>query len=163
MKNLAFKKREKLRSKNRNGNENSELINLDSVTVAKTKDPPKWVYNLTIADEKVLLNGEWLNDRIMNACQELIRGKYPNMLGLQDVTCGHALSYEVQTGEFIQIIHTGRGHWVTLSTIGCDNAELHVFDSITPVVSSCLNKQVASLLCSKADIITLRYVELCAI
>uniref|UniRef100_A0A1X7UPQ9 Integrase catalytic domain-containing protein n=1 Tax=Amphimedon queenslandica TaxID=400682 RepID=A0A1X7UPQ9_AMPQE len=58
VKNLAFRKREKLRSKNREGNVNSELIDLDSVAVAKTEDPPKWVYNLTIAAEKVLLNGE---------------------------------------------------------------------------------------------------------
>lgn len=59
-------------------------------------------------DEQILLGGEWLNDKIMNACQELIKSNYPQVLGLQDVACGRTLSYEVQTGEFVQIIHTCR-------------------------------------------------------
>ena len=111
-------------------------------------------------DEQILLGGEWLNDKIMNACQELIKSNYPQVLGLQDVACGRTLSYEVQTGEFVQIIHTGRGHWIAISTIGCGSAEVDVFDSMSPVISSSLQNQVASLLCSKSSIITLRYVQL---
>ena len=44
--------------------------------------------------------------------------------------------------------------------IGCGSAEVDVFDSMSPVISSSLQNQVATLLCSKSSIITLRYVQL---
>ena len=63
-------------------------------------------------------------------------------------------------GEFVQIIYTGRGHWIALSTIGCGSAEVDFFDSMPLVISSSLQNQFASLHCSKSSIITLRYVQL---
>ncbi len=49
-------------------------------------------------------------------------------------------------GEFVQILHTGRGHWVTVSTIGCQQAEVDIFDSASPALNSCLENQIAALL-----------------
>ena len=45
---------------------------------------------------------------------------------------------------------------VTVSTIGCPSSEVNVFDSMPPSISSSLENQVASLLCSTSYCITLR-------
>ena len=119
----------------------------------------KWVTDLTIEDEKILLNDrEWLMDRLINASQRLIKECYPHVCGLQDVSLGHTLAFDVPVGEFVQVLHTGRGHWVTISTIACDNGEVDVFDSMTPALTDSLKNQIAALLCTKQKAITVRYV-----
>jgi len=64
------------------------------------------VSNLTIEDEKVLLNG-WLSDALVNADEQLIQQVHPHVHGLQDVALGHTLAFDVTQGEFIRRCCTG--------------------------------------------------------
>jgi hypothetical protein len=50
----------------------------------------------------------------------------PLVIGLQNVNN----TFDVQTREFIQILHTGQGHWHVVSTIGTNHPEVNVFDSM---------------------------------
>ena len=64
-------------------------------------------------------------------------------------------------GEFVQVLHDGQAHWVTISTIGCQQAEVDVFDSLfieTKELSKELQSQIAALLHTDQDVITVRYV-----
>jgi len=79
----------------------------------------------------VLLNGEWLSDVLVNAGQKLIQQAHPHVHGLQDVALGHTLAFVVMKGEFVQVLHSDKGRWVTVSTIGCQAAEIDMFDSGT--------------------------------
>ena len=101
-----------------------------------------WVDNLNTEDEKVLLNGDWLNDKLINAGQMLIKESYPQVYGFKDASLGQTLGFDVLTEEFVQVLHTGRGHWVTISTIGCSIAEVDIFDSMPPAISSSLQNQI---------------------
>ena len=87
----------------------------------------------------------------------LIKESYSQVYGFQDASLGQTLGFDVLTEEFIQVLHTGRGHWVTISTIGCSIAEVDIFDSTPPANSSSLQNQIASLLCTKRKNISLRY------
>lgn len=93
-----------------------------------------------------------------DAAQCLIKATYPNVNGLQDVSLGHTLAFDVLRGEFIQILHTGESHWVTVSTIGCTNGEVDVFDSMPPHVTGALERQIAAIICTEKNAITVRYV-----
>lgn len=66
-----------------------------------------------------MLSGRWLTGAIINTAQMLIKKAYPVADGFQDVLLGQTLGFEVKSSEFIQVLHTGRGHWLTISTIGC--------------------------------------------
>ena len=125
--------------------------------------PSQWVSNLTVDDEKVLLNGEWLSDILVNAGQKLIQQAHPHVHGLQDVALGHTLAFDVMKGEFVQVLHSGKGHWVTVSTIGCQTAEIDVFDSMCPALTGTLQRQIAALLCTQQDVITVRYIDACSL
>ena len=69
------------------------------------------------------------------------------------------MSYDIETEECIQILHTGHGHWVTASTIGCQEGEIYIFDSIPPAPTSHLVNQIAALLATQRSSIQLKYVD----
>ena len=76
VKNLAFKLREKRTEKRRlaSGKKAIEVIDLETVPSPTAKEAVKWASDLTIEDEKILLNdGEWLTDRLINVSQRLIK------------------------------------------------------------------------------------------
>lgn len=83
-----------------------------------------------------------------------MQAAHSHVEGFQDVFLGKVLAFDVMRGEFVQILHSGSAHWVCISTIGCGEAEVDVFDSMTPVLTDALKEQIASLLCTNKDAIT---------
>ena len=74
---------------------------------------------LSKCDQRTLLSPTaWLTDDIINVAQKLLKAQSPALSGFQNVGCGLTMNFSVETEEFVQIIHTGEGHWVTISTIG---------------------------------------------
>ena len=67
---------------------------------------------------------------IINAAQKLLKKANPAVPGLQDVACGLTMNFDVEPGKFVQILHTGQGHWNTVSTIGLRHAEVQAFNSL---------------------------------
>ncbi len=60
----------------------------------------------------ILLSNDWLDDKLVNAGQALIKELFPNVCGLQDVSLGQTLAFDVMKEGFVQVLHTGRGHCV---------------------------------------------------
>jgi len=56
------------------------------------------------------------------------------------------MNFNVETEMFLQIILTGEGHWVTISTIGTVHPEVVVYDSIYSTLPMLAKAQIASLL-----------------
>lgn len=91
------------------------------VYMSKIDWPKSWLTHLKVNtyDKHILTTpGEWLSDSIINAAVTLLKVQYPFLSGLQDVNLGLTNSYNVETGEFIQILHNGSNHWNVASTIG---------------------------------------------
>ena len=78
-------------------------------------------------EEKEILShrGDWLNDRIMDAAQILLRRQFPYISGLDTVLKAQNLSYDCHPNNpFIQIVNRtamkGEGsHWLMFSTLDC--------------------------------------------
>lgn len=68
----------------------------------------------------------WLNCDIVQAAQHV----NPLIEGLQRPTLGRVRNFNVVSGEFIQILHTGSNHWVCISNIGCLPGKVHLYDSL---------------------------------
>ena len=93
----------------------------------------------------------WLNNNVIAAAQMLILQHFPNMAGLQLPALQKVFAFQVHSGEFVQIINVGNKHWCVVSTVGCDNGVVEVYDSLCtsiPVKTICL---IASLICSTAS------------
>ena len=76
----------------------------------------------------------------------------------QDVSLGHTLAFDIQPGEFIQIIHDGHGHWLTISTIGASKNVVHIYDSLLPSIGSNTKAQIASILACEDNQIDILYI-----
>ena len=95
-------------------------------------------------EEKEILShrGDWLNDRIMDAAQILLRRQFPYISGLDTVLKAQRLSYDCYPNNpFIQIVNRmamkGEGsHWLMLSTLDCrPRKEVKIYDSVYESVS----------------------------
>ncbi len=95
-------------------------------------------------------------DAIINAAQALLK-QLGN--GFQDFCCGQTYLFDVESSEFAQILYNGHGHWLTISTNGAQEAEVLVYDSMYPSVSSCVKKQIAALLAPGQEKIALKHMD----
>ena len=133
-------------------------VDTEAANTTTPAQPQPWVLGLTLDDEQILINGDWLTDSLINAGQQLIQQTFPHIRGLQDVSLAHTLAFNVEQGEFIQVLHNGHDHWVMVSTIGCGPAEVDIFDSLPPTLTGSLERQIAAILASEQDSIRVRYI-----
>lgn len=57
------------------------------------------------------------------------------------------MAFKVESGNFVQILYNGHGHWLTITNLGAESKdEVLVYDSLYPSVSTCVHKQIAALL-----------------
>ena len=116
------------------------------------KSHKKWLsdVNLLEYDKNILLDPVgWINDSIINAAQKLLRRQFPSLNGLQDVALGYVMSFEVQMGEFVQILHSLNNHWLAISNIGLQHHSIKVFDSLYTNIPMMVKAQIASILCTQ--------------
>ena len=112
---------------------NHNVIEVENYVLKTNQHVPQWLpdLKLTDADRQTLLDPlGWLTDSHINAAQQLLKEACAAISGFQDVACGVVLSFDVELGEFVQILNNQRGHWLTVSTIGCPHPTIAVYDSM---------------------------------
>ena len=74
---------------------------------------------LTQDDKEILKFPDmWLNDKITNAAQHILKKQFPLIEGFQDTLLQKEHQFRVMAEEFVQIINKSGNHWITLSTLG---------------------------------------------
>ena len=63
-------------------------------------------------------------DMHINSCQYQLHQQFPTVNAFQDTTYGTTLTFSKIKHPFTQILHDGKCHWVTVSTIGCKANEV---------------------------------------
>ena len=71
----------------------------------------------------------WLNRRLVNAGQDLLKKKFPQFGGFQDVGKMQTNTFEQEDGEFIQVLHCYESHWVLVTNKDCKEKQVMVYDS----------------------------------
>ena len=61
----------------------------------------------------------WLDCTIIQQAQVILMQVNPLIKGFQRTILGPIRNFDIVTGEFVQILHTGSQHWVCISSIGC--------------------------------------------
>ena len=93
----------------------------------------------------ILSSTGWLDDVIVNAAQDLLKEQF-EMSGFQNTTLGCNLSFDILRSEFVQILHNGKNHWLTTSTVGLPAATVNVYDSLNQSLSQSTVNQVCALI-----------------
>ena len=90
------------------------------------------------------------DDNIWTALQ-MLKKQFPKMGGLQNPVLGTILQFTVASGRFVQILHDGNLHWVTVATPPpLMAADVILYDSLNDRVNSHCEKQISSLLSRKS-------------
>ena len=69
------------------------------------------------------------------------------------------MNFNVETKEFVQIIHTGEGHRFTVSTIGTVHPEVLIYDSMYSTLPMLAKAQIASLLSTQQPTIKVKFMD----
>ena len=108
-----------------------------------------WIkdFHLHQNDKDCLSKGTWLTDTLMDAGQSLLQKAFPSIGGLQPK--GETLAFQIQKGQFVQILNVNRNHWTTVSNLMCPPGTVYVYDSLPSIdLHSRTKVQIAAILCS---------------
>ena len=93
-----------------------------------------------------------MHDLIISAGQHVLKK------GFQHPCLGQRCAFNVQNGDFIQVLNNASCHWLTISTIAASCGEVFVHDSLYSGAGSSLKDQISSILHTNGkEIILLKY------
>ena len=132
---------------NDSSSESGDDLEITKVTVCEP-DRRSSLGNLVEQDYQLILSpAGWLDCSIIHHAQVLLHDVNPLIEGLQHPTLGPVRNFSVVSGEFVQILHTGRDHWVCVSSIGCLPGLVNLYDSLYhDVIGQEVEDQVRNLL-----------------
>ena len=102
--------------------------------------------------EGILRSNYWLHDIEIQAGQIMLKKEFPLVDGLHPPFIKGELVIPALS-EFIQIINVGR-HWVCMSTIGCEDSTIRVFDSLNSTPNATLIDHGCRMLLAAQDTVT---------
>ena len=101
---------------------------------------------------------DWLDDNLINASQNLLKKQYPQFGGFQNTLFGQNLSFKVERGAFVQIIHS-RNHWVCITNTACNKGEMEVIDSMFDTLPQKAVNQVAAFVHRELPALNLKFLN----
>ena len=142
------KKRNNFGKKRKNCAQDGEVefikrCKMDEQAILKMQRPK---FNLEPEDSAISKTA-MLTDKRIQMAQELLHRQFPHIEGLMSPSISTVRQFPVMRQEFVQVLHTGGLHWVTVSTIGCKgNNKVNLYDSLYHGISPQTEEQIASLL-----------------
>ena len=120
----------------------------------ETEEEPVWLQigpiNLIQSDLELLSGGLRLNDNHINAGQFILKSQFPSIKGLSSTQ--QPSSYGYWVNHYLQVLHCGGNHWVAVSSIGCNESEVKVYDSIYRNISDEVKTHLHKILGSNVKI-----------
>ena len=114
---------------------------------------------LFMEDKRDILGGGWLTDGVMSAGLHLLKKNFPLVGGLQPTSMAYTHGFDIQRGDFVQVLNVYGSHWITVSNIGCPTGTVDVYDSLlSRTLSSHTKKHIASILYLTSKKITVNFV-----
>ena len=137
------------------------LIDLtNSMSCQPSKPSQYWLEDLCLypADKESISAGKWITDTVVNAAQMLLQKAYPHIGGLQDTVLAETLAFDIQRGEFVQVLNICRNHWITVTNINCKAGIIAIYDSVpSGRVPSRTRDQIAAMIFCEDKAFTLQF------
>ena len=136
-------------------NYNNEIVVLSSDDGSNNMSNviPLWVthgkHKLTIKDKHLIQTGKQLTDTIVNLASGLLKKQFPHFGGFQSTLLQNSkLNSQLRNPKHtIQVIYLeAEKHWVTISTIGCDEHTVNHYDSSLSNVPLSVEQTIVALL-----------------
>ena len=90
-------------------------------------------------DKYVLMNGGWLNDKVIYAGMQLLKATFPHLSGFQYPMLQVTKCFNIQRRtEFIQCLNVAGMHWITIEMVGCTHGTVRVYDKLNKKLTKAL-------------------------
>lgn len=109
-------------------------------------------YRLYNKNKQQLLNGRELTDMHIDGTHALLKQQHPEIGGLQSTLYQQSDKPLLQPNNAIQVIHIVPQHWATISTMGCKENTVELYDSVFNTISLSTKNTIIKLL--KPEILT---------
>ena len=152
---LMVSLREEQYARKRSASNNLSKTTIDIDTCTTTTPPPKrpWIQNEIItlyeSEKDIIVSGDWLTDTTIDAAQKILTAQFKAQFGeagFQSVGLGSTFAFEVESDKFVQILHNGHNHWLTISSVGTTPGQMLVYDSMYPSAGEAAKQQIACLM-----------------
>ena len=163
---LSLREEQYARKRSPSNNQSKKIIDID--TCNTTTPPPKhpWLQNELItlyeSEKDIVESGDWLTDNIIDAAQKILAAQFKAQFGeagFQSVGLGSTFAFEVESDEFVQILHNGCNHWLTISSVGTTPCQMLVYDSMYPSAGQTTKQQIACLMRVTEPNLTLTFAD----
>ena len=165
---LMLSLREEQYARKRSASNNQSKTTIDIDTCATITPPPKrpWIQNELItlyeSEKDIIESGDWLTDTIIDAAQKVLAAQFKAQFGdagFQCVGLGSTFAFEVESDKFVQILHNGHNHWLTISSVGTTPGQILVYDSMYPSAGQATKQQIACLMRVSEPNLTLTFAD----
>ena len=85
---------------------------------------------LTSNDRDAIMNGQNLNDLVINFAQKVLRMQFPSVKGFQSTLLQDKRCKGIFEQDRVQIIHSCGNHWIVATTMEATSNDVKVYDSI---------------------------------
>ena len=85
---------------------------------------------LTLEDKNAIINGQRLNDLIINFAQKVLRQQFPNVRGFQSTLLQEKKKKSNFEQDRVQIIHSQGNHWIVATSLNTTSCVVKVYDSV---------------------------------
>jgi len=113
---------------------------------------------LKLSDRNILLNDLCLNDKHIFYVQLLIKKQFPSVLGLKSTLIAERHG-KVLPQHGLQVLLVRDNHWILLSTMGCPQGSVKVYDSTFINQSTCALKAVAKALITTEQTVRIAFMD----
>jgi len=112
---------------------------------------------------ELLEHGKWLNDRVVNAAQVMLRRQFQSAVGLHDtLTVGNGSSTIAASAGMVQIFHDAANkHWLTVSTVHCPANYTNILCSLQRTPSNACIRAITAYCKFTGPYVTLCILNVC--
>eukprot|EP00731_Ephydatia_muelleri_P009172 Em0004g1510a len=90
---------------------------------------------------------------------ELVKHCQYGISGLQATTLGYHLTFDIMRKDFVQILHNGEDHWLTISTLGLPSGHVNIYDSLYQTCTDHAIDQMCSIIFTPNNAVYLHFTD----
>lgn len=147
--------------------EKSERTAVVDLTVTSARAVQKrnpWIVlaeGLTLYEDDctTISKGGWLTDCHIHAAQILLKEQFPHISGMQAPTLAECQAFDLQPGEFVQILNVDQSHWLCVARIGSLVDKIQVYDSLYQSLPMAVKECVAGIVSTQNHALTFQYMN----
>ena len=163
---LSLREEQYARKRPASNNQSKTTIDIDTCTTITPPPKHPWIQNELItlyeSEKDIIESGDWLTDTIIDAAQKVLAAQFKAQFGeagFQCVGLGSTFAFEVESDKFVQILHNGHNHWLTISSVGTTPGQILVYDSMYPSAGQATKQQIACLMKVSEPNLTLTFAD----